>query len=279
MMRILLGGIILLSACLVAISAQAQNPWVLYDDFNSEFMDIGKWNAFQRTDAGVVILEYVRELHGGRLCLMSRAFGNTGTPYSGVRAADINANFSVGNSFKSLKASVKVNDVEVTGCDINPNASNSRARLLGFFFNAKKEVPTPGNRIDDVLAQIRIQRSSDSTDKPQILEVWADVVRCTNSDCSAANPDGNPPVLLGNVKLGQWATIEIDWNGNLQFNFMLNKEPPIVYDILYGGWNVYQVGNPAGTLSVSHRIASCPSDERAVGLIDAEFDNLFVIRE
>jgi hypothetical protein len=84
-------------------------------------------------------------------------------------------------------------------------------------------------------------------------------------------------VLLGNVKLGQWATIEIDWDGNKQFNFKLNKEPPVVYDILYGGWNVYPVSSPVGTLGVSHRIANCPSDERAMGLIDAEFDNLFIV--
>jgi len=28
------------------------------------------------------------------------------------------------------------------------------------------------------------------------------------------------------------------------------EEPPIVYDILYGGWYVYQVSNPVGTLGV-----------------------------
>ena len=275
-MRILLGGIILLSVCLGGITAQAYDPWVLYDNFNSEFMDIGKWGAFQRIDAGVVILEYVRELHGGRLHMMSRAFGNTSPAPPIVRAADINANFSPGNSFTSLKVSVKVNDVEVTGCPTNTNPSNSRARLVGFFFNAAKADPTPGDRTDDVLAQIRIQKGSDSTDKPRILEVWADVVRCTNSDCSVASPDGNPGVLLGNVKLGQWANIEVEWDGNLQFNFKLNKQRPIVYDILYGGWNVYPVSILVGTLGVSHRIASCPLDERAMGLIDAEFDNLFI---
>jgi hypothetical protein len=276
-MRILLGGIIFLSVCLVGISAQAHDSWVLYDNFNSEFMDIGKWGASQRIDTGVVILEYVRELHGGRLHMMGRAFGRVvGTPALGNAAGDINANFSMGNSFTSLKLSVKVNDVEVTGCpDVNTTPSSSRARLVGFFFNATKAVPTPGDRTDDVLVQIRIQRNSDSTDKPQILEVWADVIRCTNSDCSTASPDGNPAVLLGNVKLGQWATIEVDWDGNKQFNFKLNKERPIVYNILYGGWNVDPVSSPVGTLGVSHRIANCPSNERAMGFIDAEFDNLF----
>ena len=60
------------------------------------------------------------------------------------------------------------------------------------------------------------------------------------------------------------------------------EEPPIVYNILYGGWNVYPVTNPVGTLEVPRRIADCPpppSAERKMGLIDAEFDNLFIIRE
>jgi hypothetical protein len=262
---------------LVGISAQAQNHWVLYDDFNSEFLDIENWNTTQRIDPGVMILEYVRQLHGGRLHMMSRAFGKTSTPYSGLGAGDVNANFSTGNDFKSLKVSVKVNDVEVTGClDPNTTPSNSRARLVGFFFNATKVEPTPGNRTDDVLVQIRIQRRSDSTDKPQLLEVLAEVIRCTNSDCSVASGDGNLPVLLGNIRLGQWATIEVDWNGNKQFNFKLNKEPTIVYNILYGGWSVNLVSSPVGTLGVSHRISNCPPEKRAMGLIDAEFDNLFL---
>ena len=220
-------------------------------------MDIGKWGASQRIDTGVVILEYVRELHGGRLNMMGRAFGRiVGPPENppvslGNAAGDINANFSLGNSYTSLKVSAKVNDVEVIGCpDVNTTPTNSRARLVGFFFNATKAVPTPGDRTDDVLIQIRIQRTSDSTDKPRILEVWAEVVRCTNSDCSAASTDGNPAVLLGNVKLGHWATIEVDWDGNKQFNFRLNRAQPIVYDILYGGWNVYPVSYPVGTLGV-----------------------------
>jgi len=282
MMRILLGGIILLSACLVAISAQAQNPWVLYDDFNSEFMDINNWNTSQRIDEGVVILEYVRELHGGRLHMMSRTFGSTlhGPPYA--RGGDVNANFSLGKPFKSLKVSVKVNDVEVMGCPEYNTAtpSYSRARLVGFFFNATKPDPTPGDRTDDILVQFHIQRRSDSTDKPRILEVWAHVLRCIDPQCSASSSDGNPGVLLGNVMLGQWSTIEVDWDGNKQFNFKLDKTPPIVYDILYGGWYVYPVSNPVGTLGVSHRIANCPPPplaERKVGLMDAEFDNLFIM--
>jgi hypothetical protein len=270
---------------LVTISAQAQNPWVLYDDFNSEFMDIENWGTNQRIDAGVMIVEYVRELHGGRLHMMGRAFGNTSPnqspnpPYSGVRAGDINANLITENVLKSLKVFVKVKDVAATGCpDSNTTPTSSRARLVGFFFNAGEispppEPPSNPGRINDVLAQVRIQRSSDSIDKSQVLEVWADVVRCTDPQCNIGVAP--TPVLLGNVKLGQWSTIEVGWNGDRQFNFKLNKEPTTVFDIP-PSWSVNPVSSPWATLGVSHRLASCPSDERAMGFVDAEFDNLFI---
>jgi len=282
-MRILLGGIIFLLVCLVGISAQAQNSLVLYDDFNSEFMDIGKWTTSERRDGGVMILESVRELHGGRLHMMGRAFGNTIPslsplpPYSGTRAGDVNSSFGFVKVFESLEVSVKVNDVEVTGCSINTYPSSSRARLVSFFFNAGvitplPTPPTPPGRTNDVAVQIRIQRSSNSTDKPQLLEVGADVVRCTDAGCVGGS--GPPSVLLGKIMLGQWATIEVDWDiDNKQFNLKLNKEPTIT--VTYP-WTVYPVSSPGNILGVANRIANCPAEERAMGFIDAEFENLFI---
>jgi len=275
-MRILLGGIIFLLVCLVGISAQAQNPWVLYDDFNSEFMDIEKWTTSERRDGGVMILESVRELHGGRLHMMGRAFGNTSIPYSWTRAGDVNSSFGMGKVFQSLKVSVKVNDVEVTGCpSSNTSFSSSRARLATFFFNANaKENPPPwNNSIGNVLVQFRIQRSSISTDKPQLLEVLADVGKCSDATCYGASEV--TVVSLGNIMLGQWATIQVDWDiENSRFNLKLNKEPTIVVPY---AWEVnHPPSSPWNALGVANRIANCPAEERAMGFIDAEFENLFV---
>lgn len=285
-MRILLGGIIFLFVCLVSISAQAQNSLVLYDDFNSEFMDIGKWTSSESRGVGVTLLETVRELHGNRLLLVARAFGNTvpissppipPVPSLGTRPGDVNSGFGVTQVFQTMKVSVKVSDVKVVGCpDFNATPTTARARLLGFYFNATNPSATPGNRIGDVLVQVRIQRSSNSTDKPQILEVWADVLRCTDQGCSFAVSDGKPSVLLGKIMLGQWATVQIDWDGGRYFNLMLNKEPPVVYEIP-SSWAVYPVSSPWNALGVSNRLAAnCPADERAMGYVEAEFDNLFV---
>jgi hypothetical protein len=216
---------------------------------------------------------------------MGRTFGRTvGIPDNppiplGTAAGDVNSSFGFVKVFQSLRVSVKVNDVEVTGCpDINTSASSSRTRLAMFFFNAGNITPPPEppvlpGRINDVLVQIRIQRSSNSTDKPQLLEVWADLGRCADPGCFGG--PGPSPVSLGKIMLGQWATIEVDWNGDRQFNLRLNKKPTIVFDIP-SEWGVYPVSSPGNTLGVANRIASCPADQRAVGFIDAEFENLFV---
>lgn len=182
----------------------------------------------------------------------------------------------MGKVFESLQVSVKVNDVEVTGCPIsNTSPSSSRARLVTFFFNAnaKDNPPPPNNRIGDILVQFRIQRSSISTDKPQLLEVWADVARCGDAPCNVGS--GPPSVLLGKIMLGQWATIGVDWDkGNSRFNLKLNKEQTIVVPYT---WEVnHPVSSPGNILGVANRIASCPAVERAMGFIDAEFENLYV---
>jgi len=291
-MRNILCGIIFLLICLIGIPAQADDPWVLYDDFNSAFMDVTKWTSSESRGGEVVLLETVRELHGNRLSLAARAFGNivppsdppVVPPFMGNRPGDVNAGFGWTKVFQSMKVSVKVNEAQATGCPyFNATPTTARARLIGFYFNATNPSATQGNRIGDVLSQVRIQRSSNSTDKPQILEVWVDVVRCTDLPCANASNDGLLPVQLGKINLGQWATIQVDWDGVSYFTIKLDKEPAVVIDVLGPKnpgapiWNIYPVSSPWNALGVSNRLAAnCPVDQRAMGYVEAEFDNLFV---
>lgn len=272
-MKKVFGYMTLAVICMAAGLVQAENSWVLYDDFNGQFMDIGAWTTYQRIDTGVTILEYVRKLHGGRLYMEDRAFGYTQAtgPYSGQRAGDISSVFGADKVFKGMKVSVKVKEVEVTGCGDNPIPSSSRARLLGFFFNTDESY---NGRLNDVVAQIRIQKGSNSTEGDRILEVWADVVKCTNSACTLGS--GPPSILLGKVKLGQWATIEIDWDQDRsEFNFALNGNSSSI-SYLSQGWDPHPPSSPWNAVGLSNRLADCPVQERALGYIEAEFENLFV---
>ncbi len=291
-MKSMISCFLILSMAFVCAPAKAQEHLVLYDNFNSFFMDIERWSSSESRGPGVTLLETVRELCGGRLFLVARAFGNTAgishppdstVPALGTRPGDVNSLFGLAEVLKSLKVSVKVNQAKAIGCpDSNTTPTAARARLLGFYFNATKQTPTPGDRNDDVLAQIRIQRSSNSTDKPHILEVWVDVVRCLDAGCGTSSNDGLLPVQLGKIKLGQWATIQIDWDGVRYFIAKLNREPAAVMDIQgatlpsASKWSVYPVSSPLNLLGASNRLANCPADERAIAYVEAEFDNLFV---
>ena len=258
---------------LASTPAQAKEPFVLYDDFNSEFLDLAKWSGTERRDSGITILEYVRELHGGRLHMKGRAFGSM-DPVQGTRAGDVNSVFGYMTQFKTLQVSVKVNDVEVTGCPgFNLTPTSSRARLLGFFFKAG-----PGTgRIDDVLAQIRIQRASDSLDRSGVVQVFGDIVVCSNSDCSSGQTIASE--MLGKLMLGQWADIQINWDKrNKNFMFKLNRQPLVV--LSYGSVPDYDPpSSPYQAVGVSNRIANCPDQYggKKMGFIEAEFEDLFVI--
>jgi len=285
--------LLILLMTMLYISANAEDSLVLYDDFNSKFMDVTKWTSGESRGSGVILLETVREIHGGRLHLAARAFGNiasyesppSSVPTLGIGAGDVQAIFGATalgatEPFNTLKVSVKVKEAEATGCPLyNATPTTARARLIGFFFNAGL-TDNPQRRTDDVLAQINIKRSSDSIEKPQILEVWFEVLRCTNSDCSIASYDGLQPILLGEIKLGQWATIQIDWDGKQYFRGQLNEELPGIIDIKMANkiWSIKPVnGGFWNALGASNRLAaSCPAEERAMAYIKAEFDNLFV---
>ena len=274
-----IGIAILLSGLFsTAAFAGSQEDWVRYDNFNSQFMDIEKWTASESWDAGVVILESTRGLYGGRLNLMCRAFGNTppDPPYLGTRRGDVRSFFGIGRVFQSIKVSVKVNDIKVTGCPDNTDPTYSRVSIVGNFFNVVDPNPSPGDSTDDVGAGIRIVRGSDSTDKHNLLEVWGDVWRCTNPGCTSVSFVEPTPVLLGKIKLGQWATIQIDWDRNgRQFNLKADRLPTLTVPYPQE-WEEFPANNPVNFLRASNWIANCPPDKRALGFVEAEFDNLYV---
>ena len=76
-MKFVLSLSIVLLITMSSPSAKATDLWTLYDNFNSEFLDIGKWVESQSRTGGVVALEEVREIEGQRLYMLIRAHGPT----------------------------------------------------------------------------------------------------------------------------------------------------------------------------------------------------------
>jgi hypothetical protein len=270
-MKILLSCLIILLMGLSGAAVQAKDHLVLYDHFHSEFLDETKWSGSQ-TISGATILEYVREIRGDRLTLSNRAFGNrssdSGTSIGTLRLCS--ATFP--GEFTTSRASVKVEDVEVTGCPSNSTPTLARADLLGFFFNTSGP---PYNGVqNNVLGQIQIRRLSNSTDKRRILEVMGGFVHCTDPDCLTVDVANFKK--LGNVKLGQWATIQVEWDlDNEGFIFKFDKEPPQFISYSSYGWTIYPPSSRAICLEAQNRIANCTA-ERQMGFVDADFDGVFI---
>ena len=73
-MKVVLRYCVVLLVVLVGVSVQAQEPLILYDDFNTELIDPGKWFGEQFGFAG---REAVRLIRGNHLHLVDRAYGGT----------------------------------------------------------------------------------------------------------------------------------------------------------------------------------------------------------
>ncbi|HEX7456202.1 MAG TPA: hypothetical protein VF303_01925 [Candidatus Nanoarchaeia archaeon] len=270
-MKILLSCLIIILMGLSGAAVQAKDHLVLYDHFHSEFLDATKWSGSQ-TISGATILEYVREIRGGRLQLSNRAFGNRSSD-SGRSIGTLRlCSAAFPGEFTTTRASVKVEDVEVTGCPSNSTPTSAFAELLGFFFNT---FGPPYNGVqNNVLGLVQIRRLSNSTDKPCILEVMGGFVHCTDPDCLTW--DVASVKKLGNVKLRESVTIQVEWDQhNEEFIFKLDKEPPQFISYSSYGWTIYPPSFRQACLQAKNQIANCTA-ERQMGFVDADFDGVFI---
>ena len=269
-MKILLSCLIILLVSVLGAAVRAEEQLVLYDHFPQGFLDETKWGASQTT-AGAMILDCVREIQGDRLQMSNRAFGNQGSNSERSTATVRISSRGFPGGLTTARVSIKVEGVEATGC--SNNSTLARAQLVGNFFKISEE--TNGVK-DHVLGVIQIQRSSDSADQENILDVSGVMVQCLDPDCLAANPT---PKALGQVKLGQWATVQIEWNeAGKEFIFALDKKPPQSISYSDNGWTVHALypGQYQGiNLEVQGKIANCTA-ERQMAFVDADFDNVFV---
>jgi hypothetical protein len=251
--------------------AKAIDSWTLYDDFNSEFLDIAKWGTSESVTGGVVVLEKVRGVQGQRLYMLNRDYGPT---EAGLHRGDNHLAFHDPDSIVGIKASIKVNKVEITQCPAD-QPTRARARIVGTFFDTVGgcgSLPAPCGQANDVIAQILIQRFSDSSDRPGILRISGEVLECTDPSCFLIT--NYQSVDLGTVRVGQWATVSMEWiQANKQFIFQFGNEPP--QTIEYPMNDMYPPNQPFKLIGLSPRLPLCAS-ERQVGLIAADFENVFI---
>jgi hypothetical protein len=262
--------------------AEALEPLKLYDNFEQAPINSDKWfgSQFEAPPRfGGSFLELVRKTtpEEHHLRILSRSFGDTrftgGTSLSLFRLG-----FTHPDTITAIRSRVQVRNVESTGCpaSLNPIPTVATAQIFGFFFNTIATVP--GNGTNDVIAGVQLQRRSDSTDPPDILEISYSVNLCLDPDCVGISPLGGG--VLGTVKTGEWVRLLLQWDRlKHRFIFQRDRETPGVVRYQEGGLSFSDAAAPGiqlKTLGADHFIPTCATDLRPVGMVDALFDNVFV---
>jgi len=242
-------------------SAYALEPIVLYDNFTALTIDDNKWKD----------TETIRQIKAGKLFLSRRTIGFTGSdvgqvsdglPLGFINPADVTA----------IKATVTVTQFDITECTANQAITRTRARLHGEFFNTG--TPTAGSAINDVFAQIALERRSDSTEPPGVFNVKALLVVCLNNDCTSSTIIDNNVKNMGTVTVGTPITLWMRWDaGNNRILFKRDAEAWVA--IPYKVQDAALPGRPAKGVSVINNVDNCVSEPTSA-FIAATFDNVSV---
>ena len=256
---------LLCAAGLAGLPAQAAEPWVLYDDFSSPFLDPVKW-----PDAN---LERSRLAVGGGLVMTERDWGGTGSD-SGRLSFGWSDAITRSGPVTQFRALVKVLAVEATGCAANSSPTRSRARLLATFFNTGGRAT--GSLFGDVLAQVNVYRDSNSPDAPGVLQVNASATVCNIADCSTGSAIGGT-VSLGTVSVGQSVLLQMEWDKLAKTLVFSRDQGASTATIPYGSLDDNtEPGNPFKSMALRNEVANCASGPRALGYISARFDSAAV---
>lgn len=251
-----------LAATVVAVpAAQAVEPFKVYDRFSDPTIDPGRWFDTEKA----------RFVKNGVLHLMQRTWGNNASDFN-FTTFSWNSSFTNPQYITQMRARIIVDGVESSPCPANSLVGDARARIAGGFFNIG--TATPGSMVNDVFAQLRLIRLSNSSDAPGVLRVQGLVSLCTNVDCSTTVPIENV-ADLGTVTLGTPTTLQLIWDQAARtFQFSRDGGPPSTVGYTYA------VSNPPGVtfrqLGTRVNAPNCFSAPRVSGMIDARFDNVFV---
>lgn len=254
-------SILPLAALCAATAAHAVEPFVTYDNFRGPTLSADRWDSLERTSV----------IRRGALNLAFRAGGKLASD-TGLTSLNFNQSFHDVSAITAIRAKITVNSVEPASCAANPVVTRSRARIAGSFFNVG--VSTPGSQFDDVVAQVRLNRASNSTDPVGVLRVEAFVSRCTSADCASSAQLGTF-LDFGTINLGQAATVQMEWDQATK-SFLFSRDGAAPGVVTYTEADTSPPSVPFKNLSLRLDLPNCQSGPQAVGAIDASFDNVAV---
>lgn len=254
--------------------AEALEPLKLYDNFEQVPINPDKWVGNEFQFGGITpefALETTQDPSGHHLRILNRYYNQT-TSDTEESFGLFRLGFTHPETITAIRSSLQVRNVESTGCALNPTPTRATVQLFGFFFNTNATVP--GDATSDVIAGVSVRRRSDSTDPPDVLEIFYFVALCLDPSCIKSPFLGSG--VLGTVKTGEWVKLLVQWDKKPhRFIFQRDKEHPVF--VTYKGFHDDAApGVQLKTLGADHFVANCAKDPRPVGMVDALFDDVFV---
>lgn len=241
---------------------QAQEAYVTYDDFQLGPIDTGRWSTFERS----------RVISGDGLSLVMREYGGT-TGNVGRSAVNWGDDLTNPLPISQMRAQLRINAVDVTGCAANPETSRVRARMLATFFSTGNAAA--GNFTGDLLAQVYAYRDAGSADAPGVLRVLGFVSICSTSDCVTGTSVGTAQDL-GTLSVGQNTVLQMEWDRPGKRIVFSRDNGAATGSVTYTQSDTQQPGRPLKSLQLRTDVENCASAPRPYGTLDARWDNVSV---
>jgi hypothetical protein len=244
---------------------------VLYDDFNTEYIDPSKWfggefgPAFPR--AGT---EASRQIQDHRLRLMYRSYGPTGA-YSERPRTEFVLMFRDPAAVTTIQATVQVTDVANTGCPGGFESTEAWATLGGRFFG--NAASTAEGQVQDMVAFIGVMGRSGTAGQPDVVQARALVFHCANRPCTTGTELFRRD--LGPVTRGERVRLRLQWDrDNHRFIFQRDEAPEVLAP--YAESDMNPPGIPVKLLNTMLFVPSCAATPRPMAFMDALFDDVMV---
>lgn len=249
-------------------------PWALYDDFSSNHLKASKWVT--EVQGGKLLgRETIIQQQDGVLRMGSIAHGGTASDTSKISGGE-RAYFMNASAVTQIKANVNVVKFKQTECVANKAGEDAYAAIDGYFFNPAPPVDK-ADITGDIMAGIRVGKTSDPTVPAGNLEIVARVLQ--NSNATGTATTSLFQKKMGTVALGQKVKLVTTWDqANHQFIFQVGKQTPEVYqyDPLVLPDTMPANGSENKRLRTYVAQENCLSGPQTKGVILVDFDNVFV---
>jgi hypothetical protein len=255
---------------LIGWPGYAAERLVLYDDFNTEYIDPSKWFGGEFSPAFPPVgTEAIRQIQDNRLRLMYRSYGPAGAD-SGRLRSEFVLMFRDPAAITTIQATVQVTDLANTGCPGRFESTEAWANFGGRFFG---NASTPEGEVQDMVAFIGIMGKSGTTGQPDIVQARALVFYCSNRPCTSGTELYRKD--LGPVMRGERVRLRLQWDrDNHRFIFQRDDAPEVLAPYAVSDTN--PPSSPVKLLDTMLFVPYCSAMPRPMAFIDASFDDVMV---